>query len=62
MSLLQLTPIIRLPREMCCYDLKLQLERQLDRTRAADLVQGIEAAIIAATTERCSQHLRRLPE
>ena len=38
MSLLQFTPIIRLIREMCCYNLELQLERQLDRTRAANLV------------------------
>ncbi len=40
MSLLQFTPIIRLLREMCCYNLELQLERQLDRARSADLLQG----------------------
>ena len=40
MSLLQFTPIIRLLREMCCYNLELELERQLDRARAADLLCG----------------------
>jgi hypothetical protein len=48
MSLLQFTPIVRLLREICCYHLELQLERQLDRTRAADLVQRIEAAFGAS--------------
>jgi hypothetical protein len=38
MSLLQFTPIIRVLREMWCYNLELQLERQLDRARAPDLV------------------------
>jgi len=47
MSLLQFTSIIRLLREMCCYNLELQLERQLDRARAADLVQRIQAAALA---------------
>ena len=51
MSLLQFTPIIRLLREMCCYNLELQLQRQLDRARAADLVQRVEAAVCAARAE-----------
>ena len=62
MSLLQFTPIIRLLGEMCCYNLELQLERQLNRARAADLVQGIEATALAATAEVVVQHLRSLPE
>jgi hypothetical protein len=44
MFLLQFTPIIRLLREMCCYNLELQLERELDRTRCTDLIQRIEAS------------------
>jgi hypothetical protein len=47
MSVLQFTPIIRLLGEMCCYNLELQLERELDRARAADLVERVEAAIRA---------------
>ena len=62
MSLLQFTPILRPPIEMCCYNLELQLERQLHRAPAADLVQGIEAAALAATAEVGVQHLRSLPE
>ena len=30
--------------------------------RSPDLIQRIEAAILAAGSQRCSQHLRRLPE
>jgi hypothetical protein len=30
MSVLQFTPTIRVLGEMCCYNLELQLERQLD--------------------------------
>ena len=51
MSLLQFTPIIRLLREMCCYNLELQLERELDRARAADLVERIEAAVRATDAQ-----------
>ena len=53
MSLLQFTPIIRLLREMCYYNLELQLERELDRTRAADLVQRIEGAVLTVA-ETCT--------
>ena len=35
---------------------------QLDRPRAPDLVQRIEATALAATAEIIVQHLRRLPE
>jgi len=38
-----------------------QLQGQLRRARAADLIQRIEAAILAATSERGSRQLRRLP-
>ena len=62
MSLLQFTPIIRLLREMCCYNLELQLQRQLDRARAADLIQRIEAAALAAAAQIVVQRLRRMPE
>ena len=39
-----------------------QLQRQLRRARAADLVQRIEAAGLAAGAERGSEHLGRLAE
>jgi hypothetical protein len=39
-----------------------ELKGQLHRSRAADLIQRIEAAVLAAASERCSQHLRRLAE
>jgi len=41
---------------------KLQLQRQLRRPRAADLIQRIEASILAAAAERGAQHLCRLAE
>jgi hypothetical protein len=50
MSLLQFTAIIRLFREMCWYNSELQLERQLDRARAADLTgtaEGTTAKVAA---------------
>src|SRR4029077_2056868 len=37
-------------------------QSQLHRARSANLVQRIEAAILAAASKRRSQHLRRLPE
>jgi hypothetical protein len=37
MSVLQFTPTIRVLGEKCCYNLELQLERELDRARAPDL-------------------------
>ena len=39
---------------------KQKLEGELGGARAADLIQGIEAATLAAAAERCSQHLGRL--
>src|SRR5271165_6385033 len=39
-----------------------QFQGQLGRSRAADLIQRIEAAVLAAAAQRSSQHLRRLPE
>ena len=39
-----------------------KLQGQLRRARAADLIQRIEAAILAAAAERGSQHLCRLAE
>ena len=39
-------------------DLELQLERELDRARAADLVEGIEAAVGASGAEAACQRLR----
>jgi hypothetical protein len=47
---------------MCCYNLELQLERELDRARASDLVEGVEAAELATGTEVVVEHLRRLAE
>src|SRR5215472_3804720 len=44
----------------CSSELKFQ--RQLNRARAADLVQGIEAAALPATAQGVGQHLRRLTE
>jgi len=48
MSVLQFTPTIRVLGEMCCYNLELQLERESDRARAANLVQRVEAAVCTA--------------
>jgi hypothetical protein len=53
MSLLQFTPIIRVPREMWCYNLELQLERELDRTRAADLIERVETCVVGAGQTAC---------
>jgi hypothetical protein len=39
-----------------------ELQRQLHGSRSADLIQRIEAAILAVTSRRCARHLRRLPE
>src|SRR5438105_4412474 len=39
-----------------------KLQRQLRRARAADLIQRIEAAILAAAPQGRSQHLGRLAE
>ena len=47
-------------RGATCSELKSQ--RQLRRTRAADLVQRIEAAILAARAERGPEHLSGLAE
>ncbi len=47
MSLLQFTPIIRLFREMCCYNLELQLERQLDPGRVATWYRRIMRNFVA---------------
>ena len=59
MSLLQFTAIIRLSREMCCYNLELQLQRQLDRAETADLIQRIQAPALAALSQflrcKCTQ-------
>ena len=41
---------------------ELKLQRQLDRARPADLVQGIDATALAAATEIVVQHLRGLCE
>jgi hypothetical protein len=43
MSLLLFTSIIRVHREMCCYNLELQLQCQLDRARAANLIERVES-------------------
>ena len=39
-----------------------ELQSQLRGPRSADLIERIEAAVLAAASERGSQHLRRLPE
>ena len=39
-----------------------EFQSQLSRARSADLIQRIEAATLAATSERRSQHLGRLAE
>ena len=44
------------------YSSELQFQSQLRRAWAADLIQRIEAAILAAASERGSQHPRRLTE
>ncbi len=41
---------------------ELKPERQLDRARAAALVERIEAAALAAAAQCAVQRLRRLPE
>ena len=41
---------------------ELHLQRQLDRAGAADLVQGIEAAVGTAGAEAAGKRLRRLAE
>src|ERR1700743_151082 len=41
---------------------ELQLERQLDRARCADLIQRTQAAVGTAGTQAGCQRLRRLPE
>ena len=61
MSLLQFTLIIRLHGTMLPR-FRTQLERELDRARAADLVERVEAAALAAAAEVVVQHLRSLPE
>ena len=38
--------------------LKLQLQRQLDRPRPADLVEGVEAVVRAARTQTVRQRFR----
>jgi len=38
---------------------RLQLQRQLDRARAADLIERVEAALRAAGTQEARQRLRR---
>ena len=47
-------------KSACCSEL--EFEGELDRTRAADLVQGIEAAVGAAGAEATGKRLRRLAE
>src|SRR5208283_5824002 len=47
---------------MCCYNLELQLERELDGSRAADLVERVEAAELTAAAEVVVQHLTRITE
>ena len=42
--------------------LELELEGELDRAGAADLVQGVETAIGAAGAETARQRLRRVTE
>ena len=41
---------------------ELELEGELDRARAADLVQRVEAAALAATAEIIVEHHRSLSE
>ncbi len=52
---------VRSPSVFICGS-EYNLQGQLRRPRAADLIQRIEAAILTAASERRSQHLRRLPE
>lgn len=40
----------------------MQFCRELDRARAADLVERVKASALAAAAERSRQHLCRLPE
>ncbi len=56
MSLLRFTPIIRLLREICCYNLELKFERQLDRARTTDLVQRIDATVGADSGSEALGH------
>ena len=62
MCVLQFTPTIRVPGEMCFYNSELQLERELDRARAADLVQRVQAPVGAAGPQTVPQCLRRVAE
>src|SRR5262249_37390637 len=41
---------------------KLKFNRQLDGTRAADLIERVEATALPAAAQRAGQHLRRLAE
>ena len=41
---------------------ELELEGELDRARAADLVQRIQTAALASAAKRVVQHHRGLPE
>jgi len=53
-------PRVRSTPLLCFRGSEYELQRQLRRARAADLIQRIEAAILAATSQRGSQHLSRL--
>ena len=55
-------PMKRRPRLRHDIPLEQQLQGELRRARAADLIQRIEAAILAAASERRTQHLGRLAE
>src|SRR5580692_10799239 len=39
-----------------------ELQGELHRPRSANLIKRIQAAVLAAASERCPQHLRRLAE
>jgi hypothetical protein len=41
---------------------KLKFKRQLDRTRSANLIEGVEASALAAASQVVVQHHRRLTE
>ena len=51
---------LRKPRTLP--SLEYELQRQLRRARAADLVERIEAAAVAARAQRRTEHLGSLPE
>ena len=50
------------PASIVQYDLELKFECQLDRSRAANLIQRIQSAALTAASQKVCQRRCRLPE